>query len=215
MPVPGLASAFAGLDRFLRRSTHTCPGQPRRGLDWRALLRRHALRPALNHGGVTFTVVMALTISTMFMSITGGALTSYERQTLQTAFVGVVLGNAEAQERLTADADAPYIPRPSVHLVPLEPIALPGPPLDADVALLGADLLGGPLPGPPRRALTVLAAAARELEAAPADTPTPALAVVAVTQHIEAPCAEKACALPIAGEADMGDIAAIDLVALQ
>lgn len=214
MPVPGLASAFAGLDRFLHRRTHRCPGQPRRGLDWRAPLRRHALRPALNHGGVTFTVVMALTLSTMFMSITGGALTSYERQTLQTAFVGVVLGNAEAQERLTADADAPYIPRPSVHLVPLEPIALPGPPLDADVALLGADLLGGPLPGPPRRALTVLAEA-REVETAPANTPMPALAVVAVTQHVEAPCAERACALPIAADADMGDIAAIDLAVLQ
>jgi hypothetical protein len=86
--------------------------------------------------------------------------------------------------------------------------------VDADVALLGADLLGGPLPGPPRRALTVLAAA-REVETAPPNTPTPALAVVAVTQHVEAPCAEKACALPIAADADMGNIAAIDLAALQ
>jgi hypothetical protein len=180
-------------------------------LDWRALLRRHALRPALNHGGVTFTVVMALTLSTMFMSITGGALTSYERQTLETAFVGVVLGNAEARYRLTADADAPYFPRPSVRLVPLEPIALPGLPVDADVALLGADLLGGPLPGPPRRARTVLAAA-RQVEAAP---PQSAPAVVAVTQHVEAPCAEEACALAIAARADMGDIALIDIAALQ
>ena len=210
MPAPGLASAFAGLDRFLHRRAHTCPGQPRRGLDWRALLRRHALRPALNHGGVTFTVVMALTLSTMFMSVTGGALTSYERVTLETAFVGVVLGNAEARERLTADADAPYIPRPSVRLVPLQPIALPGPPVDADVALLGADLLGGPLPGAPRRSMTLLAAARQAGTEAPR-----APVVVAVTQKFEAPCADKACVLPIATGADMGDIAATDTAALQ
>lgn len=113
------------------------------------VLRNRALKPALNHGAVTFTVLMALLLSTMFMSITGGTLTPYERRTLATAFAGVVLGNAEARERLAADEAAPYVPRRSVHLVPIQPIVLPGPPVDADVALLGADLLGAP----PARAL--------------------------------------------------------------
>lgn len=168
----------------------------------------------MQHGGISFTVLMALILSTMFMSVTGGALTPHERRTLGTAFVGVVLGNAEAQERLTADAGAAYFPRPSVRLVPLQPIVLPGPPVDADVALLGGDLLGGPPARAPRRAITLLAAAQPAEQALVDARDAAAPILVAVSQRV-APCADKACALPVARGADMGDIAAIDIVALE
>jgi hypothetical protein len=173
------------------------PPNQRSGVDWRTLLRRYALKPAMRHGAVTFTVLLALIGSSMFMSITGGVLTPHERRTIAATVASFVLADAAARERLAQDLDRPYPPRRSVHVVPVEPIALPGPPVDADVALLGGDLLGAPAPVRRLRRAPVVVAVSQRLPAAQA-----ALAPV------EQACTDK-CLTPIAADAGQVDVAVV------
>jgi hypothetical protein len=158
----------------------------------------------MRHGGVTFTVVLALLLSTMFMSVAGGTLTPHERRTLGTAFAAV-LGDAHARKRLSAALAAPYVVRRSVHLVPTQPIALPGPPVDPDLALLGADLLGGDLLG----TAPVLARAPEVL----AVTQVHAGLSIDESPPLEETCIDK-CLTP-AAEAAFGEAAATDVATLE
>lgn len=83
---------------------------------------RKSLSAAASNSGMTFTSLFALLSSSLAMSVTGGGLTPYEARAAQAAVAGLFGDEAAAAELERA---TPYSARPSVHLIPAQPIRAP------------------------------------------------------------------------------------------
>jgi hypothetical protein len=159
----------------------------------------------------TITTIVALACSTLFMSVTGGALKPYEIRAIR-AGVASLMGDEAAAQALASELEGPLARRTYVHLVPSEPIALPPGMIDVELALLGPDLLGGPdsySATPPYLVALAGSHTALPVEAAAPDTHARAPRIVAVSDVIEAPLpAEEAAPAPAA----CGDCVALVVV---
>ena len=117
---------------------------------------------SLFNNGAAITSIAALVCSSMFMALTGGALKSYEIQALRAGIAGM-LGDEAAAQTWEAERRETQWATPLVQIVPSAPIELPQPPVDADLALLGPDLLGGPDEAMSPRVVAVTARTRRSL----------------------------------------------------
>lgn len=108
---------------------------------------RHALTVVQKWPDIAFTSLAGVLLSTGAMLATGGAPNAYEVREAQAALARLVGNEAHA-----AEIERRHVWVEAVHLIPASLPAVPGaaePEIDLELALLGGDLLGGPLPGIP------------------------------------------------------------------
>ncbi|MBC7768083.1 MAG: hypothetical protein H7124_04800 [Phycisphaerales bacterium] len=101
---------------------------------------RRSLAAARNNSAMTFTSMMALITTSMFMSVTGGGLQPHETRAVQSTFASWLGDSAAAAELERA---TPYSTARAVHLIPLLPINF----AETTVApqIFDDGLLGGPM----------------------------------------------------------------------
>lgn len=110
---------------------------------------RYSLRTLKKWPDIAFTSCAALVWSSLAMSATGGPPNAYEMREAQAA-IARIAGNEDRAEAI----ESRHIWVEAVHLIPaqlyLDAATQPAA-VDTELALLGGDLLGGPLEPPPRR----------------------------------------------------------------
>lgn len=161
-----------------------------------ALKRIRAAALRASQRGAVRTSLTALLCSSLFMSVTGGGLKPYEARAIQAAFASLI-GQEAAAHALSADIDAMPVRTKVVHLIPAH---LPGPPVDVDMALLGGDLLGGPLAGEAPRL---------------PDLPRVIAVADATPRPLDDACMQDACVVPTATADDAQLLVAAAVTALQ